>query len=799
MAEFSRAVFLSYASQDAEAAWRICEALRAAGIEVWFDQSDLRGGDLWDQKIRSQIKDCALFVPIISANSKARAEGYFRREWKLAVDRTHDMADGEPFLVPVIIDDTEASHARAPEAFRAVQWTRLQAGVAPTAFVEHISALLRDASLGLPQLRRPSATGTFSAPIPPTTAAMPHPKAPPKIWAFGLIGLAAAVILVATGYFQLRRSVAVVPSGSNGLNSTASQVDVAPPSKTAPARPRIAVLPFENLSPDPNNAFFTDGMHEEILTTLANHAPGLEVISNTTMSTYRGKLPTVQTLAHDLHCAYVLEGAVRREGSEVRLTLQLIDARNDSHLWAEDYDRKLVSAMALEREVAAAVTSQLSLKFAGTVQGEGLSSNPQAYDLYLKARSAANAALAAGSLSGLQEAEGLLDQAISTDPSFARAYLERMSLRLQLFLQNYVSPEEALPRAQSDLASAQRLAPSDPVVTAFTAAMAYALQDYDHALQLFSSAEAVGLADPELLNWKSELLFAMGRYRDATALSSRLADLDPKNVVAQIWWVYMLNELHQYQEAIHVIDVLGTRHPRGWDDERAQIRGYIGGDFEPRHALNAVALKKPWRTAQDAQSMLGLAMFELPIQHRFKDFRVLLDESPIEDWRSNYRMWPLHRVGMTPVADLRGWNDLMLGDQSEARRDGQRIMAFLKRMSETRWNKWYRDMLHAEAELFMGDPVKANQTAAAAVELTRSTPDISDQMNAYVWSTEILAWTDRKAEAARRVDQLSTSIPGLWPGEIIADPIYSMPLGPIPAYQALVARLREEIRPLKFN
>jgi hypothetical protein len=79
------AVFLSYASQDAEAAKRICEALRAAGIEVWFDQSELRGGDAWDRSIRQQIHDCALFVPIISQHTHERLEGYFRLEWKLAV------------------------------------------------------------------------------------------------------------------------------------------------------------------------------------------------------------------------------------------------------------------------------------------------------------------------------------------------------------------------------------------------------------------------------------------------------------------------------------------------------------------------------------------------------------------------------------------------------------------------------------------------------------------------------------------------------------------------------------------
>lgn len=96
MSDAGKAVFLSYASQDAEAAKKICDSLRSAGVEVWFDRNELRGGDAWDAAIRGQIQSCAPFVPIISANTQARAEGYFRREWRLAVDRMHDMADDQP-------------------------------------------------------------------------------------------------------------------------------------------------------------------------------------------------------------------------------------------------------------------------------------------------------------------------------------------------------------------------------------------------------------------------------------------------------------------------------------------------------------------------------------------------------------------------------------------------------------------------------------------------------------------------------------------------------------------------------
>jgi TolB-like protein/Flp pilus assembly protein TadD len=138
----ARAVFLSYASQDAEAAKRICDALRAAGVEVWFDQSELRGGDSWDAKIRKQIKECALFVPIISPNTNSRPEGYFRLEWKLAVDRSHLLADDHPFLFPVVIGEVNDATARVPDKFRDVQWTRLRLDETPAELARRVTRLL---------------------------------------------------------------------------------------------------------------------------------------------------------------------------------------------------------------------------------------------------------------------------------------------------------------------------------------------------------------------------------------------------------------------------------------------------------------------------------------------------------------------------------------------------------------------------------------------------------------------------------------------------------------------------------
>ncbi|HKB57705.1 MAG TPA: toll/interleukin-1 receptor domain-containing protein, partial [Lacunisphaera sp.] len=164
----SGAVFLSYAREDGEAARRIAEALRAFGVEVWFDVSELRGGDAWDQKIRRQIRECALFIPLISAHSQAREEGYFRREWKMAVDRTHDMAENRAFIVPVLIDATRESDANVPEQFLKAHCTRLPDGEPTPQFVEQVKRLL--------QAPRAGEAGTRSA---APRAAQPAAGAPP--------------------------------------------------------------------------------------------------------------------------------------------------------------------------------------------------------------------------------------------------------------------------------------------------------------------------------------------------------------------------------------------------------------------------------------------------------------------------------------------------------------------------------------------------------------------------------------------------------------------------------------------
>ncbi|HEY1791962.1 MAG TPA: toll/interleukin-1 receptor domain-containing protein [Opitutaceae bacterium] len=159
-------VFISYASQDLDAVRLIRDALVGAGFDVWHDENELGGGDAWDQKIRRQIRECVYFMPVISANANARHEGYFRREWRLAVERTLDMADDVTFIVPIAIDPVNQASARVPDKFLAVQWLSLPGGRPTTAFSAWCARLLSGAAPAAPAPRLPPA-GRPAPPAPP--------------------------------------------------------------------------------------------------------------------------------------------------------------------------------------------------------------------------------------------------------------------------------------------------------------------------------------------------------------------------------------------------------------------------------------------------------------------------------------------------------------------------------------------------------------------------------------------------------------------------------------------------------
>jgi TolB-like protein len=455
MSEPIKAVFLSYASQDAEAARRICEAFRAAGIEVWFDQSELRGGDAWDRRIRKQIHDCALVVTVISAHTEERTEGYFRLEWKLAVDRSHLMAEDAAFLIPVVIDGTSEATARVPDKFREVQWTHLPAGETSPAFVQRVSHLLSPG-----QAHAPAAVKSPTAAAPHAAAA---PRQPPPTPAASrpaqrvLLAIAAVVVIgvgyLAVGKFVLsKRPAAAIPSSAPSGQSAA-------PAEGAILEKSIAVLPFVDMSEKHDQEYFSDGLSEELIDHLAR-SQDLKVIARTSSFQFKGKNEDVRSIAGKLGVANLLEGSVRTAAHQVRVTAQLIRASDGTHLWSQTYDQQMSDIFKVQDEIAVKVVQALNAALtASTVDTSDTTRNTDAYKLQLK-----------GDFFYYRSDKGDYDraieqykQALALDPKYSLAWAKLGRVYVMKGQFSELKGAEAASKARDALLRAQAIDPNSAV------------------------------------------------------------------------------------------------------------------------------------------------------------------------------------------------------------------------------------------------------------------------------------------------------------------------------------------------
>jgi len=552
----SNAVFLSYASEDAEAAERIATALRAAGVEVWFDKSELRGGDAWDQKIRHEIHDCALFVPIISQHTQERPEGYFRHEWHLAIERAHHIARQKSFLVPVVVDNTGDAGALVPDEFRAVQWTRLPAGKAPPEFVTRIGQLL---------------SGEASAA--PTAAGGPSAVVSPRPARFKPVWLAAGVVVAAlSAYLFIARPWAK-------LTAPAA---IAPPAAFNPPPHSIAVLPFVNMSGDKDQEYFSDGLTEELLNSLAE-INELQVAARTSAFSFKGKDTDIGTIARKLNVGAVLEGSVRRSGNTVRVTTQLINSVTGFHLWSHTYDRDLGDVLKLETEIAGTVASALKVSLLGAVATKielGGTRSPGAFDAYLRGR---NLLFAAHGPKERLSAIAAFTEAIRLDESFALALAAR-SLSHSRYAQQFASGAATRAYFDKGLADARRALELAPDLAEGHVAMGFFLEtgslDFGRAEQAYERARALAPGNAQVLRFTGGFAVHMGRFDRGVSDLRRAVTLDPLNPRSHAALGMGFYSARRYQEAATALTQVISLNPE--DESSPSWRGlvyYAGGDL----------------------------------------------------------------------------------------------------------------------------------------------------------------------------------------------------------------------------
>jgi len=521
------AVFLSYASQDVEAAKRICEALRASGIEVWFDQSELRGGDAWDQSIRKQIKTCALFIPIISQNTHVRAEAYFRLEWKLAVDRSHLISADKAFLLPVVIDDTRDDDERVPERFREVQWTRLAGGETPLTFVERVQRLLS------PEASTRTRAHAASGAVPEIGG-----QVPVSGWVRRVLPVAAVVVaLGAVAYLALERPWVSRPAASAAFD---------PPPHS------IAVLPFVNMSGDKEQEYFSDGLTEELLNSLAE-LNELQVAARTSSFSFKGQNTDIALIARKLNVGAILEGSVRRSGDTVRITAQLINAVTGFHLWSKSYDRDIGDVLKLQTEIATSVASALRVRLLGDVAAKvelGGTRNPAAFDAYLRGLKLARIAAATTPME-CQAPIDAFSEAITLDSNFALAYANRALIKSECagnstdWLQQ---PNEGTVHADAERAIA--LAPSLADGYVALSRLELGSLKLEAADQACARALALGPGNVRVLYDCSLLAVYLGHADTAISGARHGVALDPLNPLSHRALGDTLRYARRYEEAI---------------------------------------------------------------------------------------------------------------------------------------------------------------------------------------------------------------------------------------------------------
>ena len=320
----------------------------------------------------------------------------------------------------------------------------------------------------------------------------------------------------------------------------------------------IAVLPFVNMSADPEQEYFSDGISEELLNLLAK-IPELRVISRSSAFVFKGEKISIPEVAKKLNVAHILEGSVRKAGDRVRITAQLIEARSDTHLWSESYDRELDDIFAVQDEIAAAISAALKMKLA-LVAGEAVhptvikAANTVAYDAYLQGRELIRRR---GQLN-LQNAIVHLERSLRLDESFAPAHAQ---LAIAMILYTGYTPGEKRRKALPHLDRAQELEPDLAEAHGGRALLANLNSDSESSIEHARKALAVNPNYIDAMNWLGIALDQLGRYEEADSTLRQMLLIDPLTIIGRVNYAETLGWQGQLEQAHDLADQVLAQSP----------------------------------------------------------------------------------------------------------------------------------------------------------------------------------------------------------------------------------------------
>jgi TolB-like protein/Tfp pilus assembly protein PilF len=561
----SRDVFLSYASADAAMAQAVCRGLEGAGIACWIAPRDVTPGAQYADAIVRAINGAKVLVVVLSEHSVDSA--HVGKEIERASAKRRPIIalriDGAPLTPALEYFLSESQWIEAPGGGLDAALPRLDGAVrrllhsAPREFEPRHA----DLGPGHPTQAAPAAAGTR------------HQRR--------LVVVAAVVIAIAAmaaGWHWF---------GSNGAG-VAPMPPAPPPQAATPAAAAfsppphsVAVLPFVNMSGDKEQDYFSDGLSEELLNALVT-IPDLQVAARTSSFSFKGSTADTGEIARKLNVGAILEGSVRKQGTQVRITAQLINAVTGFHLWSKTYDRDLKDVLKLQTEVATEVTSALQGTLLGNASAHadlGGTQNPQAFDAFLRAEKLRRSGPSKEHDLALL---ALYDEALRLDPKFAKAYIGKAMALTDLA--NYQPPaqsQESIELALAQSRKALELAP-DLGTAHSTYARGLSLR-YDFVGAVAENTRATVLApgDATVMRESAVLLSSIGQGDLAIEQARRAVALDPLNPQSHRSLGDVFTDQRRYAEAVTAFDQAISLNPE--NTALYALRGnarYLQGEFE---------------------------------------------------------------------------------------------------------------------------------------------------------------------------------------------------------------------------
>jgi TolB-like protein/tetratricopeptide (TPR) repeat protein len=570
-------VFISYASPDRGVADAVCGALEGGGLICWVAPRDVVPGEFYADSIVRAIDATKVIVLVLSKNSADSP--HVLREVERGSSKRHPVVSLRIDLAPL---------PSALEYFlNTSHWLDASASGVDSALPKVVAAVRHLASPVLMEPAHPIGTAKSEEKL----ASHPGMAAPASrrtsrslIAIIALVGVALAYFVADKFWLSKRVTIGSAQPSASSMTSGASAAATNAGGGTAAFAPpahSIAVLPFVNMSGDPKQDYFSDGLSEELLNSLVS-LRGLQVAARTSSFSFKGSGTDVAEIARKLNVGAVLEGSVRKDGGRVRITAQLINAVTGFHLWSQTYDRDLKNVLVLQTEIATAVTKALQatlLADASTVVELGGTHDPHAFDAYLRGRG----------IEVISKETNLaqiaaFDEAIRLDPMYAKAYASK-GMSLGRYAGSYESASNArhvMEEAHALSEKAVQLAPN-LAEAHLDLAESYdrGLLDFAHGMAEYERALTLGPGDARVLGSYAIFLARMGHADAAAASAQRAVTLDPVNAGSYHSLGYVFLFSHRNREAIAAFDRALSLDPQLHWAHGLRGLAYLGlGEFE---------------------------------------------------------------------------------------------------------------------------------------------------------------------------------------------------------------------------